>query len=156
MIKYLGSKRTLVPVLAELAVASGAATAVDLFAGTTRVAQEFKRRGIEVTATDVATYAAVLSNCYIATDRDAVDLRDLDAELERLEALPGRAGYFTETFCVRSRFFQPKNGERIDAIRDALEADHRGSPLFPILLTSLMLAADRVDSTAGLQMAYLK
>jgi adenine-specific DNA-methyltransferase len=39
---------------------------------------------------------------------------------------------------------------------DALEAEHRGSPLFPVLLTRLMLAADRVDSTTGLQMAYLK
>ncbi len=31
-----------------------------------------------------------------------------------------------------------------------------GDPLRPILLTSLMLAADRVDSTTGVQMAYLK
>ena len=33
---------------------------------------------------------------------------------------------------------------------------HPSGPLRPILLTSLMLAADRVDSTTGLQMAYLK
>ena len=50
MIKYLGSKRVLVPVLGTMADAAGARTAVDLFSGTTRVAQEFKRRGIEVTA----------------------------------------------------------------------------------------------------------
>lgn len=155
MLKYLGSKRTLVPVLGDLAVAAGARTAVDLFTGTTRVAQELKRRGLTVTAADVATYAGVLSDCFIATDAAAVDGQDLDDELERLDALPGRRGYFTETFCEQSRFFQPKNGERVDAIRDALEA-HRGTPLFPILLTSLMLAADRVDSTTGLQMAYLK
>ena len=55
MIKYLGSKRTLVPVLGAMAAASGAATAVDLFTGTTRVAQEFKRRGLLVTASDIAT-----------------------------------------------------------------------------------------------------
>ena len=57
MIKYLGSKRLLVPVLGEIADAVGAGTAVDLFTGTTRVAQEFKRRGIEVTATDSASYS---------------------------------------------------------------------------------------------------
>ena len=156
MIKYLGSKRTLVPVLADLAVATGASTAVDLFTGTTRVAQELKRRGLEVTAADLATYSAVLGECFITTDRETVDLDALDDELARLDALPGTPGYFTETFCERSRFFQPKNGARVDAIRDALERDHRGSPWFPILLTSLMLAADRVDSTTGLQMAYLK
>ena len=37
MIKYLGSKRRLVPALATLAAASGASTALDLFCGTTRV-----------------------------------------------------------------------------------------------------------------------
>ena len=38
VIKYLGSKRRLVPALAALAGASGARTALDLFCGTTRVA----------------------------------------------------------------------------------------------------------------------
>jgi adenine-specific DNA-methyltransferase len=156
VIKYLGSKRTLVPVLADLAVATGARTAVDLFTGTTRVAQELKRRGLHVTATDLATYSGVLADCYIATDADTVDLEALDEALARLDALPGRPGYFTETFCEQARFFQPKNGARVDAIRDAIDADHRGTPLHAILLTSLMLAADRVDSTTGLQMAYLK
>jgi adenine-specific DNA-methyltransferase len=155
VIKYLGSKRALVPVLGDIAERVGARTAVDLFTGTTRVAQELKRRGLAVTATDLATYSQVLSDCYIATDASTVDLQELDNELKRLAALTGRPGYFTRTFCEQSRFFQPKNGARVDVIRDAIE-DHRGSPLFPILLTSLMLAADRVDSTTGLQMAYLK
>ncbi len=156
MIKYLGSKRTLVPVLGEIATRVGARTAVDLFTGTTRVAQELKRRGLQVTAADVATYSQVLSDCYIATDATTVDLGELDDELARLAALPPEPGYFTRTFCEEARYFQPKNGARVDAIRNALAADHLGSPLFPILLTSLMLAADRVDSTTGLQMAYLK
>lgn len=155
MIKYLGSKRTLVPVLADLAAATGARTAVDLFTGTTRVAQAFKRRGMLVTATDIASYSAVLSDCYIATDAAVVDVAELDDELRRLSALPGTPGYFTKTFCQDARFFQPRNGARVDAIRDDLES-RRDHPLFPILLTSLMLAADRVDSTTGLQMAYLK
>lgn len=157
MIKYLGSKRTLVPVLGDLATAAGARTAVDLFTGTTRVAQELKRRGIHVTAADLASYSAVLSDCYVATDATTVDAAALDAELARLDALPGTRGYFTETFCETARFFQPRNGARVDAIRDAIERDHpSGSPLRPVLLTSLMLAADRVDSTTGVQMAYLK
>jgi adenine-specific DNA-methyltransferase len=156
VIKYLGSKRALVPVLGDIAERVEARTAVDLFTGTTRVAQDLKRRGLVVTATDLATYSQVLSDCYIATDATTVDLQALDNELKRLNALPGRRGYFTRTFCEEARFFQPRNGARVDAVRDALEADHRDSALFPILLTSLMLAADRVDSTTGLQMAYLK
>ena len=134
----------------------GARTAVDLFTGTTRVAQEFKRRGLVVTATDVASYSQVLSDCYIATDASKIAVQELDNALKRLAALPGSPGYFTKTFCEESRFFQPKNGARVDAIRDVLESEYKDSPLYPILLTSLMLGADRVDSTAGVQMAYLK
>jgi adenine-specific DNA-methyltransferase len=156
VIKYLGSKRVLVPVLGELLALSGARTALDLFTGTTRVAQEFKRRGAEVTAVDTARYSEVFARCYVATDATAVDKDDVGDALRYLDGLPGEPGYFTETFCVRSRFFQPFNGERVDAIRDALDREFAGSPLFPILLTSLIDATDRVDSTTGVQMAYVK
>jgi adenine-specific DNA-methyltransferase len=156
VIKYLGSKRLLVGVLGQVATAVGAATALDLFTGTTRVAQEFKRRGLHVTAVDSATYAEVLAQSYIATDATAVDKDALARSIDELNALPGTPGYFTETFCVASRYFQPRNGVRIDAMRDAIEAEYRHDALYPVLLTALMLAADRVDSTAGLQMAYLK
>ena len=156
MIKYLGSKRVLVPVLGEIAAATGARTALDLFTGTTRVAQEFKRRGLEVTATDSASYSEILAQTYIATDAAAIDQDALMDALLRLSSLPGSRGYVTRTFCEEARYFQPKNGMRIDAIRDAIEEEYAQTPYYPILLTSLMLAADRVDSTAGIQMAYLK
>ena len=156
VIKYLGSKRTLVPVLGEIATAVGARTAVDLFTGTTRVAQELKRRGVHVTAVDIATYSGVLSDCYVATDASRVDHEELRDAVAELDALPGRRGYFTATFCEQARFLQPRNGMRVDAIRDAIEERYAGTELHPVLLTSLLLAADRVDSTTGVQMAYLK
>jgi adenine-specific DNA-methyltransferase len=156
VIKYLGSKRTLVPVLGEIATAVEARSALDVFTGTTRVAQEFKRRGLEVTANDRTAYSAVLSDCFVATDADAVDFDALDAVLADLDALPGRPGYVTETFCHRARYFQPHNGARIDAIRHALATEYADHPLWPVLMTSLLVAADRVDSTTGVQMAYLK
>ncbi len=156
MIKYLGSKRRLVPILGELLVRSGAETALDLFTGTTRVAQEFKRRGAYVTAVDIASYSEVFAQCHISIDADKVRKDELVQALEYLNHLPGTPGYFTEVFCVRSRFFQPHNGERIDAIRDCIEKEFKDSALYPILLTSLVYAADKVDSTTGVQMAYVK
>ncbi len=156
MIKYLGSKRRLVPVLGELLTRAGATTAVDLFTGTTRVAQEWKRRGAHVTAVDSARYSAVLAECYIATDAGQVDSAALDQVISQLQALPGTDGYVTETFSRAARYFQEPNARRIDAIRDAIEGDWAGHPWRPVLLTALLLAADRVDSTTGLQMAYLK
>jgi adenine-specific DNA-methyltransferase len=156
LIKYLGSKRRLVPVLGELWRRAEARTALDLFTGTTRVAQAFKAAGAEVTAVDTTRCAAVLAGCYVATDAAGVDRRALEKAVAALNGVPGRPGYVTETFCHRSRFFQPHNGERIDAVRDAIEVDFGGSPLEPVLVTSLLEAADRVDSTTGVQMAYVK
>jgi adenine-specific DNA-methyltransferase len=156
VIKYLGSKRRLVPVLGELFEASGARDALDLFSGTTRVAQELKRRGAHVTAVDLARYSEVFARCYVETDAEAVDRDALAAAVAHLDALPGRPGYVTEVFCHEARFFQPHNGARIDAIRDEIADRWHGDPLEPILLTSLLEAADRVDSTTGVQMAYVK
>lgn len=156
MIKYLGSKRRLVPVLGALFRASGARTALDLFTGTTRVAQEFCRAGAFVTAVDRATYAEVLARCYVETDATRIDPREVTDALDLLAALPDVDGYVTETFCRASRYFQERNGRRIDAIRDGIDRYYADGPLRPILLTSLMEAADAVDSTVGVQMAYLK
>ena len=156
MIKYLGSKRRLVPVLEAVCAAAGARTAADLFSGTSRVGQAFKRAGAHVTAVDATRCAHVLASCYVATDADEVDGDALAATIAALDALPPRPGYVTEVFCRQARFFTPANGARIDAIRAAIGADWAGSPWEPILLTALIEAADRVDSTTGVQMAYLK
>src|SRR5262245_28893247 len=156
MIKYLGSKRRLVPVLARICETARARTALDLFTGTTRVAQAFKQLGAHVTAVDTARYSEMFARCYIETDATDVDKDDLRDALAHLESVPGEPGYFTETFCRKSRFFQPFNGERIDAIRETLASEYADSALYPILLTSLIEAADRVDSTTGVQMAYVK
>jgi adenine-specific DNA-methyltransferase len=156
LIKYLGSKRRLVPILGDLLTRVEATTAVDLFTGTTRVAQEWKRRGAHVTAVDLARYSAVLADCYIATDAGDVDRQALGEVISQLQALPGTDGYVTETFSRQARYFQEANARRIDAIRDTIEAGWAQHPWRPILLTALLQAADRVDSTTGLQMAYLK
>lgn len=156
MIKYLGSKRRLVDQLGEAFTAVGARTALDAFTGTTRVAQEFCRRDGSVICVDTAAYSEVLAQCYVVADAADVDPDEVSEALARLQALPDRSGYVTEVFCEKSRYFHPDNGRRIDAIRqgiDDLYGDHR---LRPILLTALLEAADRVDSTVGLQMAFLK
>jgi len=156
VIKYLGSKRRLVPVLARICAASGARTALDLFTGTTRVAQAFKTCGVHVTAVDSARYAHAFAQTYVEADAAATDVRALRAAVSHLNGLRGRPGYVTEMFSRQARFFQPHNAARIDAVRDTIESDYAGSPLFPMLLTSLIEAADRVDSTTGVQMAYVK
>ncbi|MDO9016865.1 MAG: DNA adenine methylase [Deltaproteobacteria bacterium] len=156
MIKYLGSKRRLIPsIVGAVQALPGARTVLDLFAGTSRVGLALKTAGYRVVANDHNAYAAALARCYVQADRERVQA-DAESLVAELNALPGSPGYFTETYCERSRFFQPKNGERVDAIREAIARKGLGPELEAVLLTSLMEAADRVDSTTGLQMAYLK
>ena len=156
MIKYLGSKRRLIEHIVERVDASdGVERVLDLFSGTSRVGHALKARGYRVHANDHNAFAHVLGRCYVAADR-ARWHEPATRLIAELDALPGRAGWFTETFCERSRYLQPVNGARVDAIRDRIAALAPGPELEAIALASLMEAADRVDSTVGLQMAYLK
>lgn len=157
MIKYIGSKRALLGhitgVIDQLVPRDG--LVVDLFSGTSRVGHALKGMGHRVWSNDQNAYAHMLATCYVQADREQweVQARKL---MEELAALPGKPGYFTETFCEQSRYFQPKNGARVDAMRDRIEELDLEPELKAIMLVSLMEAADRVDSTAGVQMAYLK
>lgn len=156
VIKYLGSKRLLAPaIVAAVRGLGDVEHALDLFSGTSRVAQALKRAGLRVTANDHLAYAATLARCYVEADA-----RELHAPAERLLAelrrIPPRPGYFTQTFCIDARYLKPENGARVDAIRDAIAARDLPPTLEAIAITALLEAADRVDSTTGVQMAYLK
>jgi len=157
LIKYIGSKRALLRhitnVIESLLPPGG--LAVDLFSGTSRVGHALKDMGHRVWSNDQNSYAHVLATCYVQADREKWEslARKVIYEISKI---PGKEGYFTETFCRQSRYFQPKNGERIDAMRDRIEKLDLEPELKAIVLVSLMEAADRVDSTAGVQMAYLK
>jgi adenine-specific DNA-methyltransferase len=155
VIKYLGSKRRLVPqILALVRGFPQARTVLDLFSGTSRVGHALKREGYRVLANDHNAYAQALARCYVQADADL--LAPAASLLRELDALPGRPGWFTETYCERARFLHPRNGARVDAIREAIAQRALPPELEAVALVSLMEAADRVDSTTGVQMAYLK
>jgi adenine-specific DNA-methyltransferase len=155
MVKYIGSKRLLAPLIARIVRRLPINSVCDVFAGTTRVGQALRRAGLTVHSNDLATYSEALGQAYIAAD-GSVDRDRVRALLEHLARLPPEHGYFTETFCLRSRFFQPHNGMRVDAIRNEIDRLRLSAVERGLLLTSLLEAADRVDSTCGLQMAYVK
>lgn len=155
MIKYLGSKRTLLPhILSSVKKHTDVSSVLDAFSGTSRVGKCLRENGYLVRSNDYSGYAATLAYAYVGSTDE--DMRLATEVLPELQALKGKAGWFTDTYCVKSRFFQPFNGERIDVIRDHIDFLKLPHKTEAILLTSLMEAADRVDSTVGLQMAYLK
>lgn len=157
MIKYLGSKRQLIPWIMDTIGTHfpQARSVLDLFSGTSRVGLALKNLGYQVFANDHNLFAFHLAHCYIETN--PTDLpANIDQILEHLNNLPGRAGFFTEHYCLNARFFHPKNGERIDTIREAIDGLDVNEKIRSVLLVSLMEAADRIDSTCGIQMAFLK
>jgi len=179
VVKYIGSKRLLIPAIVDAIReawgtrwSSGPPRVLDLFSGTSRVGHALKRAGCAVIANDHNAYAHTLARCYIQTDltprlsgqlsRLIAELNELAASLPNvsLESATPTGGYIHDTFSLRSRFFHPSNGRRIDAARERIAkwstAGRIDDDEEAVLLVSLMEAADRVDSTTGLQMAYLK
>lgn len=159
MIKYIGSKRALarwiMGIVAQVHALTSVRTVVDLFSGSARTAHAFKAQGYFVLANDHNTYAYVLAQALVEANRNDYPPERVQPILNELMQLPPTPSWFTRTYCEEARYFRPENGARIEAIREAI--DHYNDPLLrAILLTSLMLASDKVDSTTGLQMAYLK
>jgi len=157
VIKYLGSKRALlnqiVPAVQALLPDGG--SVCDLFSGTARVGHALKGQGYRVWSNDHNAYAHRLATTYVQADREVWAERAA-AVIADLAQTPPSPGWFTQTFCENARFFHPENGARIDAMRDRIAAMGLEPELEAIALVSLMEAADRVDSTAGVHMAYMK
>ena len=159
MIKFLGSKKKLLETIYKAAIKDfdgEVESVIDLFSGTSRVGHHFKSKGHRVIANDYSNFAKVLAECYVVADRDQY-LLDAQKLIDEYNSNNNSTdGWFTDEYCFRSRFFQPKNGKRVDWIREDLERKSLDPVLKSIMLTSLMKAADAVDSTCGVQMAYLK
>ncbi len=161
MIKYIGSKRLLIPwilqVLDRLLQVESIDTVLDPFSGSARVAHALKARGFRVISSDYANYAYILAKALVEADARIYTPERINPLLNYLNELPGEEGWFTETYAHKTRFFQPFNAARIERIRKEIDVVSEGDErLRAILLTSLMLAADKVDSTTGIQMAFLK
>lgn len=157
MIKYLGSKRRLAPVLGDLAVASGARHSCRPLhrhhpRRTGAQASRAARHGVRLGPLQRGVRPVLRrGRCRRGRRR-----RLADAALGELSALDGRFATSPRRSAGHVLVFDPDNGERIDAIRDGIADRYVGHPLEPMLLTSLIEAADRVDSTTGVQMAYVK
>ncbi len=157
MIKYIGSKRALLERIVGLtqALSPQGGRVCDLFSGGARVGHAFKAAGFRVQANDHNAYAHTLGIALVQADAErwAAPAERLVAELN---AVKPEAGWFTRTYCEDARFFHPDNGARIDAIRERIAGLSLEPELEAIAVTALIQAADRVDSTAGVQMAYMK
>jgi len=163
-IKYAGSKRKLLPHILRLAQKVEPLTVLDGFAGTTRVAQMFAQTGHQVIANDLSVWSEVFGHCYLCNPHPPEHYEPLVAHLN---ALPGVDGWFTEHYGGSpndgnsagsdglKKPWQIHNTRRLDAIRVEIDRLDLTEVEKAVLLTSLILALDEVDSTLGHFASYL-
>ena len=117
-IRYLGSKNKIVPtilkVIGDLEVEDK--TIIDVFTGTTRVAQAFKANGWTVTTSDLAWASEAYSANFIGLS----DNSHLQEHIDAMNELDGVQGWLTDNYCdvVTAeggvvRVWKPKNGRFI-------------------------------------------
>ena len=164
-IKYAGSKRKIIPALLELVRPLKVRTVFDGFSGTTRVAQAFKKNGYIVYANDIAPWSKVFGRCYLLNKKPASYYQHI---INHLNSVQGKHGWFSEYYGGKpnsgsaiekdgkKRMWQLHNTMKLDAIRDEIDNVAKNNVEKSVLLTSLLLAMDKVDSSVGHQVSYLK
>ncbi|MGB7582471.1 MAG: DNA adenine methylase [Sedimentisphaerales bacterium] len=164
-IKYTGSKLKLLPYILNLAKKVQARSVFDGFSGTTRVSQAFAKRGYRVIANDCSVWSQVFGTCYLLNHKSPSEYRDL---INHLNTVTPTDGWFTQHYGglpnggLSSQVdglkkpWQVKNTRKLDAIRDEIDRLSLSPVDKAVALTSLILALDKVDSTMGHFVSYLR
>ncbi len=163
-IKYAGSKLKLLPHILQLVQKVKPRTVLDGFSGSTRVAQALAQTGYRVFANDLSVWSELFGNCYLLNIHTPEHYQPI---IDHLNALPGIDGWFTEHYGGEpnggnsvsddglKKPWQTHNTRRLDAIRIEIDQLSISEIERSVLLTSLILALDAVDSTLGHFASYL-
>lgn len=164
-IKYIGSKKTIIPILLNFIQPLNVHTILDGFTGTTRVAQSLKQSGYTVYTNDIAIWSKIFAQCYILNRKPVIFYQPI---IERLNRLPGKFGWFSEQYGGKvnngnsvqadgkKKMWQLHNTKKLDAIREEIDKITKDEIEKSVLLTSLIIAMDKVDNSIGHQVSYLK
>ncbi|MFC1616618.1 DNA adenine methylase [Candidatus Margulisiibacteriota bacterium] len=133
--------------------------ALDLFTGTSIVAQLFKSLGYQTYANDWQYYAYLLSFAYISLNKSPDK-----SKLNYLNKLPGKSGPFYEAYAeggkAKRLYFSKQNGLKIQAIRDQIFTWQVNKEISleenNWLIACLLQASDKVANTASVYGAHLK
>jgi adenine-specific DNA-methyltransferase len=120
--------------------------------------------GHRVIANDISVWSKIFGTCYLLNPHPENHYHPM---IDHLNSLPGKDGWFTEHYGGEpnsgssigednlKKPWQKHNTRRLDAIRDEIERLPLSETEKAVLLTSLILALDEVDSTLGHFVSYL-
>jgi adenine-specific DNA-methyltransferase len=169
-IKYIGSKNSLIgeimAVINKNLSNPDNLRCIDVFTGTTRVAQAFRSNGWSVQSSDLSWASEAYANAFLLRTEESG--KNIPSLIQTLCDLSGTTDWLTNTYCdvsnalsdKRVRMWKPNNGKKADAIRNIIaewestrKINHHEAM---ILIACLIFALDKVDSSTGVQQAYLK
>ena len=166
-VKYIGSKKDLLPNIGLIVDKLGAMSAIDVFSGTTRVAQYLRQMGVKTTTSDLSWATTVYANTFVHNEENSFSEMDTAMWANLMNSMPGEMGWLSQNYtgelaqdAPRSdgRCFQLKNAMKADRARDWIEnsRDSLDPSVYYPLVASVIRALDAVDNTVGVQQAYLK
>ena len=168
-VKYIGSKLALLKFIVDSIdnrlERPSQLRVIDVFTGTTRVAQAFRSKGWSVQTSDLSWASEAYAEAFLK--RTSESGARIHLLVTMLNSLSPTTGWLTKTYCDVSgstgglvRMWKPENGRKADAIRDQIAAWEESSYInhheAMILTCCLIFALDRVDNSVGVQQAYLK
>lgn len=140
---------------------------LDVFTGSTRVAQAYRQKGYKVLTSDIMWASEAYSGAYICNP--SPDRKKIKKIIDELNQIDGVEGWITKNYCeVKPKnpkdptklvnAFIRKNGMKADAIRDAIESIKSSLEHweYMTLLTSLLMALDRVQNSQGHSRAFFR
>ena len=184
--RYIGCKTNLLPHIDNLVSKNTSRKGVfcDLFAGTHSVAAHFKKLGFQIISNDKLYLAYVFGRALIQSNEaptftklthlpDASSsslFKGMETYLEvlyYLNRLDGISdGFVFNSYCpggdneYNRQYLSDRNGQKIDAIRQQIEAWKRDNLItedeYYVLLLSLLEAVSKVTNISGTYGAYLK
>ncbi|MCY4561247.1 MAG: DNA adenine methylase [Flavobacteriaceae bacterium] len=165
-IKYTGSKKKLLPHIIDIIInKTNSRTILDGFSGSTRVSQALAKLGYDIISNDISVWSRVFGTCYLLNNQPRKFYKELITELNNTKPIDGWFSQYYGGFpnggsAVQKdglkRPWQIHNTRKLDGIREKIDQLRLSEVEKAICLTSLILALDKVDSTLGHYVAYLR
>lgn len=172
-IKYMGSKQKFIDEIlskVNLIVPNEQRqywTALDVFAGSTKVAQALRQSGFKTLSSEILWAGEAYAHAYLCNP--TADRQHLQEIIDYLNNIKPLAGWLTENYCevkpadpkdetkLVNAFTRP-NGMKADAIREEIEIlkEELETWEYMTLLASLVIALDVVQNSQGHSRAFFR
>ena len=185
--KYIGNKTRLLGFIDEVILKENLPTKgtfIDIFTGTTSVAEHFKKKNYKIISNDFMTYSYVYQRAFIKSNdypkfsnliKKEKALKKIDGLFENpddnlicilnfLNSRKGKKGYFYNNFApggkYKRKYFSDINAQKIDEVRDMIQQwfDKKWINIdeYYFLVAIVIESADFVANIAGTYGAHLK